>query len=250
MHGCASDLSLAETNPLRFEQFPVTTLPEDKYREPSLRSGAWRRDGPMVVDRSELTRNLTKFYDFEGKTVLYVGAGGGQLLSPLSGVKSVVAIDSNPDSLEGFRREVKTKWAGISVRFVPRSFEAVDLRGDVVYFEFCLHQMKSPAGALEHASSLASDIVVMDHLPNSEWVYYWAGEPLVLRSTKAIESFGVRRRRRFTAEQIIEGYDALAARLSGLGEESRRRILKLKGTRDITIRMDYGLFLLPREGEP
>jgi len=198
----------------------------------------------LVVDRSELTANLTDFYNFKGKTVLYVGAGGGQLLSPACGAKKVVAIDSNSESLRGFRSESKTKWAGIPVQFIPHKFEAVNIRGDVVYFEFCLHQMGSPHEALEHARSLAVEIVVMDHLPGSEWVYYWAGEPLVLKSTKAVESFGVKRSRRLTTRQVFNDHETLAARLSGLGEASRRRVLKLKGAKGITMRMDYGLFLL------
>ena len=36
----------------------------------------------------------------------------------------------------------------------------VILHGDVVYFEFCLHEMDDPAKALIHAKSLAPDIVV------------------------------------------------------------------------------------------
>ncbi|MGP8125697.1 MAG: class I SAM-dependent methyltransferase [Nitrososphaerales archaeon] len=198
----------------------------------------------MVVYRSELTSNLTKFYDFKGKAVLYVGAGGGQLLDPASGPGRMVAIDKDTKSLDGFRSEARSKWAGIPISFVPREFENVDQKGDVVYFEFCLYQMKDPREALEHARSLAPDIVVMDHLPGSEWVYYWAGEDLVLKSTKVVESFGVRSSSRFIAEHRFQDYEALAARLRGVGKVSRRRVLELRGAKDIRMRMTYGLFLL------
>ncbi len=198
----------------------------------------------MVVDRNGLTANLTEFYDFRGKSVLYVGAGRGQLLPPNSGVRSVVAIDCDGKSLQVFRREAKSKWAGIPVRFVPRKFETVDARGDVVYFEFCMHLMEDPQYTLRRARSLAPDVVVMDHLPGSEWVYYWAGEDAVRRSTQTVESFGPRRSKKFTAEQRFEEWEALADRLSEEGEESRRRVLELKGAKDIRMRMDYGLFLL------
>jgi hypothetical protein len=99
------------------------------------------------VDRDEISANLTRFYEFAGKSVLYVGAGGGQLLRPTSRVGSVVAIDRDAPSLQEFRGESRTKWAGIPVRFVPRKFETVDLRGDVVYFEFCLYQMEDQRGS-------------------------------------------------------------------------------------------------------
>jgi len=199
---------------------------------------------PLVVNRAELSSNLTKFYDFRGKSVIYVGAGRGQLLRPTTGVASVVAIDRDPGSLEGFRGEASTEWVGIPIQFVPRAFETVEARGDTVYFEFCMHYMEDPAKTLEHARSMARDIVVMDHLPESEWVYYWAGEDAVRRSTKTIESFGVRSRKALTAEQKFEDWEALATRLTGEGEESNRRVLELKGAKDIRVRMDYCLYLI------
>ena len=198
----------------------------------------------MVVDRNRLTANLTKFYDFKGKYTLYVGACRGQLLGPASGVSKVLAIDSDAESLKGFRSEAQTKWAGIPVRFIPRSFDTVNLKGNVVYFEFCLHQMADPHEALIHAHSLAPDIVVIDHLPKSKWIFYGAEEMRVLRSTKAIVSFGIRCRKRFTAQGRFKDYEELKARLSEQGEMSRQRVLAFEGAKNIRIQMDYGLYLL------
>jgi SAM-dependent methyltransferase len=198
----------------------------------------------MVVDRSKLTANLIKFYDFEGKSIVYVGAGGGQLLGPATGMGKVVAIDSNPESLEGLRKDAKTKWAGVPLRIVPRRFETVNLKGDVVYFEFCLHEMPDPLLALKHARRLAADIVVIDHLPGSKWIFYGAEETNVLRSTRAAESFGIRRQRKLWATQRFRDYGELATRMAGQGALSERRVLALKGARDIRIRMDYGIYLL------
>ena len=198
----------------------------------------------MVVDRAELSANLAGFYDFRGKSILYVGAGLGQLLRPSSGVKSVVAIDRDPESLNGFRSEAETQWAGIPIEFIPRAFETVEAKGDTVYFEFCMHYMEDPAGTLKRARSLARDIVILDHLPDSEWVYYWAGKEAVSRSIRAIESFGIKRRKALQAEQKFEDWQALATRLAEEGEESKRRVLALKGASDIRMRMDYCLYLL------
>lgn len=197
----------------------------------------------MVVDRDELTANLTKFYNFRGKKVLYVGCGLGQLLPPESGVASVVGIDRDANALKAFRNVAKTKWAGIPITFVPHKFETVNHHGDVAYFEFCMHQMEDPRRTLELARSLARDIVIMDHLPGSKWVYYWAGEDEVSRSTKAIESFGIRRKKILVTEQKFDDEKALARRLDRVGREAKRRILELKDAKDIRMRMDYGLFL-------
>ena len=196
------------------------------------------------MDRAVLGASLARFYDFRGKSVLYVGAGIGQILRPASGVASVVAIDRDPGALKGFRRAATTEWAGVPVKFIPRDFNTVKARGDVVYFEFCMHYMKDPERALRQARSLAPDIVAMDHLPGSRWVYYWAGEKAVSRSTRAMEAFGVKRRDASTAEQRFKDWKALASRLKGEGEESKRRVLELKGVKDIRMRMDYCLYLL------
>lgn len=198
----------------------------------------------MVVDKSELAANLAKFYDFQGKSAICIGAGGGLLLEPSTGVASVVAIDKDAEALDKFRNESKSRWVGIPIQFVPRRFEEVDFRGDVVYFEFCMYMMEDPQKTLEHARSLAPDIVAIDHLPGSRWVYYWAGEKEVLRSTKALESFGIKRKKRFTAEQRFKDWRALADRLTGLGEESRRRVLELKEAKDVHMPMDCCLYLL------
>ncbi len=198
----------------------------------------------MVVDRSVLSAKLSEFYDFAGKAVLYVGAGRGQLLEPSSRARSIVAIDADAKSLDGFREEAKTKWAGTPVSFVPRRFEGVKERGDVAYFEFCLHEMDDPRKSLEHARSLAPDVVVMDHLPGSEWIYYGAEEKEVQRSTDAVQSSGVRRSAKFSIDQRFKDHDELAARLADAGELSLKRAMELKGFKDIRIRMDYALFLL------
>jgi len=199
---------------------------------------------PMVVDRDKLSADLANFYDFKGKVVVYVGAGGGQLLRPKSGVRGVVAIDSNPESLKVFRSEAKSTWAGILIKFIPRDFGTVNVHGDVVYFEFCLHYMEDPGRTLVHAQSLAPDIVVMGHLPGSRWIYYGAVEDQVLRSYKAVEAFGVKRSKKLTIDQRFKDYDELAARLAGEGALSRSRASELEGEKEIMIRMDYGLFLL------
>lgn len=156
----------------------------------------------------------------------------------------VVAIDSNGQALDNFRSEAKIKWSGVEVDFIPKPFETVQVKGDVVYFEFCLHQMDDPVKSLQLARSLAGDIVVMDHLPGSEWMFIAAEENLVVRSREAIEKFGVRRQETQRIDQKFEDHAQLSGRLSGQGPESEKRIARFKDVKGISIRMDYGLFLL------
>src|SRR5437773_990639 len=107
----------------------------------------------MAADYAILGENLRHFYDFTNKIVLYVGAGGRQLLDPSIQTRKVVAIDQNAESLEELRMNVTAK--SISTVVLASRFEDVTLRGDVVYFEFCLHEMADPEKALRQARTLA-----------------------------------------------------------------------------------------------
>lgn len=51
------------------------------------------KDEHLATDYARLTENLLRFYDFRGKVVLSVGAGGQQLLEPTAGTKKLIAID-------------------------------------------------------------------------------------------------------------------------------------------------------------
>jgi len=53
----------------------------------------------MAIDYAQLIANLRRFYDFSGKVVLVVGAGGGQLLDPACKAKKLIAIDRDREAL-------------------------------------------------------------------------------------------------------------------------------------------------------
>ena len=127
---------------------------------------------------------------------------------------------------------------------VGASFEKVTLHGDAVYFEFCLHEMDDPQRALIHAKALAPDIVVYDHSPGSEWIYYGAEEDKVSRSSAVMERFGIRRRQAFHAEQRFGNYTELLAKVGPQGPLAIERTQGFAGVTDIVIPMSYELNLL------
>jgi ubiquinone/menaquinone biosynthesis C-methylase UbiE len=133
----------------------------------------------LAADYGQLTRNLSSFYDFTGKLVLFVGAGGRQLLDPSIATRKLIAIDRDVESLRELKAKCEAQGMHDSVDIVGCDFKDVRSFGDVVYFEFCLHEMGDPTQALLHASTLALDIVVFDHLPESEWVFHAAEEDQV-----------------------------------------------------------------------
>lgn len=198
----------------------------------------------MATDYAKLTENLTRFYDFTDKVVLFIGAAGQQLLDPKIRTKKLIAIDKDVQALRDLRAKIIAQGLQDLVEVVGANFEEVTLHGDAVYFEFCLHEMDDPAEALSHAKSLAPDIVVYDHSPGSEWIYFGAEENKVYRNSAAMEHFGIRRRQRFHAEQRFGSYGELLAKVSPQGPLAEERAQRFVGATDIVIRMSYELNLL------
>ena len=198
----------------------------------------------MATDYAQLTKNLLRFYDFTNKAVLFVGAGGRQLLDPSAGTKKLIAIDQDVEALRELAANVAAKGIQGSMEVVGSKFEDVALSGDVVYFEFCLHEMADPQKALTHAKNLARDTVVFDHSPDSEWIFYGAEEDKVRSSTQAMERFGLKGRERFHTEQRFEDYAELLAKVSAQGPTAIQRAQRFAGATNIVIPMRYELNLL------
>lgn len=198
----------------------------------------------MATDYAKLTDDLCRFYDFTDKVVLYIGAGGRQLLDPTARTKKLIAIDRDADALRELRANVIAHGLQDSVEVIGASFEDVRLQGDVIYFEFCLHEMDDPEKALIHAKSLAPDIVVYDHSPGSEWIYYGAEEDNVTRSSAVMTRLGIRRRQTFHGKQRFGNYAELLAKVSPQGPVAIERAQRFAGGTNIEIPMDYELNLL------
>ena len=198
----------------------------------------------MATDYAKLTENLCRFYDFRDKVVLFIGAAGRQLLDPATRTRKLIAIDRDVEALRELKANIIAQGLQDSVEVVGASFEEVTSHGDAVYFEFCLHEMDDPEKALVHAKSLAPDIVVYDHSPGSEWIYYGAEENKVSRSSAAMERFGIRRRQTFHAEQWFGNHAELLAKVSPQGPVAIARAQRFAGATNIVIPMGYELNLL------
>jgi len=173
-----------------------------------------------------------------------VGVGGGQLPDPASTAKKLIAIDRDREALDKLRATIDASGARDSIEVVCASFEDVRLSGDVAYFEFCLHETTDPEQALTHARTVAPDIIVYDHLPDSPWSFHAAEEDKVRRSAEAMERFGVRRRQIFSTVQRFRNHDELLAKIRVQGPLAIQRAERFIGATNIVIPMSYGLALL------
>ena len=198
----------------------------------------------MAVDREQLKNDLCRFYDFSDKIVLYVGAGGGQLLYPSIRTKKCILIDQNGALLEKLRIDLAACSAEEAFEIVGSGFDKVTFGGDVVYFEFCLHEMKDPGHMLAHARSLAPETVVFEHAVDSDWSYYAGEDGEVRRATEALQGFAIRRRQMISVEQRFRDYNELFAKLRSHGEVAIERSRELVGAREIVIPMKCQLLQL------
>jgi predicted RNA methylase len=198
----------------------------------------------MAADVDRIVRNLLSFYDFSDKVIVSVGAGGGQLVEYGRAARQVVALDSDHEAVDRLKKNLWRVGLNRQFRVVEGDFYDFSSQGDVVLFEFSLHEMQDPARALRHAHTLAPDVVVIDHLPESEWAFFASEEDKVRASWDAILERGVKIRATFSAAQRFADHQELHKKVGCQGEKSIARIQKFIGEKDIAIRMPYGIVLV------
>jgi ubiquinone/menaquinone biosynthesis C-methylase UbiE len=201
----------------------------------------------MAADYEQMAQNIRQFYSFSGKKVLGVGAGGGPLTNLVLESRKLIVIDKDPAAIRQWEARVIAEGLQNRVDVIHAEFCETSLRGDVVYFEFCLHEMDDPGQALRHALTLAPEVLIFDHLPDSEWAFHAAEEDKVRRSTDALADFACTRRQAFRTEQRFPEYRQLVEKVSPQGKAALDRAERYRGMTGIAIPMTYGLSLLCSE---
>lgn len=198
----------------------------------------------MATDIEAVENNLGSFYDFQDKVVVHVGAGGGQLIGYSELARSVLAVDIDKDAASRLYASVREK--GLSHKFEIKVADilSISAEADVVFFEFCLHEMSDPGKALKHARSLAPEILVIDHHPDSQWAWYILESEKASRSCDAIRRFNVMREKSYNADQYFSNYSDLLEKVEVMGDLAIARISDFVGKSDITIKMKYTIALL------
>jgi hypothetical protein len=155
-----------------------------------------------------------------------------------------LALDNDAEELRKLRENLKK--AGLEDRFTPilGDFFEARLKGDGVLFEFCLHEMPDPKAAVRHAQTMAPDVIIIDHWPDSVWSYYTGEDRKVAGSWAALESFSLRKRQKYDAVHFFRDYDELYKKLKDQGEPSLSRIEKFRSQKDISIPMSYSIAVI------
>jgi SAM-dependent methyltransferase len=199
----------------------------------------------MATDIGQILKNLCDFYDFSGKNVVAVGAGGGQLAEYGRFARKVVAVDRDAAAMDQLRAAAARHGLQDRFEYWTGDFAECTCSGDVVFFEFCLHEIEDPLQALKKAQTMAPDVLVIDHAPGSRWIHYGAEDEKVARSWQALDRLAPTRRIACAAQQRFDRYDELLAKMKLQGQESLRRIEEFRNRTNIVIPMAYEIALLP-----
>jgi len=198
----------------------------------------------MATDINKMIDNLLKFFDFNNQTVISVGAGGGQFIEYGRNAKRVIAIDNDKEALSRLEDNLLKSRLNDKFTLINKDFYHAKMQGDVVMFEFCLHEMKNTETAIKHALTMAPTVLVNDHWPNSEWAYIVDEKEKVINSWEALKHFNVKKIQRYDTVQFFHDYDEVYQKVKVQGENSINRISQYKDKKDFTIPMSYGFALI------
>jgi SAM-dependent methyltransferase len=198
----------------------------------------------MATDIAAILRNVEACYDFTGKSVIHVGAGGGQFIAYAGRARSVLGVDPDAAAVERLKAAVRERGLEDRFRVLQGDILTASARADIVLFEFCLHEIVDPLTALRHARTLAPEVLVVDPAPGSAWAWHLCEAEKVLRGWAAVERFPRALERTFPGEQRYHDHAELLAKVQVLGECVIRRVREFVGREDFTIDMPYRVALL------
>jgi hypothetical protein len=200
----------------------------------------------VATDLAKIVQALTAFHDFRSRALIVVGAGGGQLVEYTLSAARVVAVDRDRGALDRLRTKLANLGAqGSRFELIEADILSIEPRGDVLLFEFCLHEMADPAFAIAHARKLASEVIVVDHAPNSPWAFVAAEDQAVQRAWKVVEEQAPKRLVKVAdAEQRFSSRASLRERMSAQAPTSLERVDSLKDDGEVVIAMPYWIALL------
>ncbi len=198
----------------------------------------------MAVDASAIVKNLLAFYNFKDKTIISVGAGGGQFIEYARNAKKVYAVDNNKTALNTLSNNLTKVNLDHKFALIHSEFENIKLSADVVLFEFCLHEMKDPKASINQALALANDVMISDHWPDSEWAYLVDEKEKTTNSWSALNTFEFKKIQRYNTVQKFVDYEELFQKVKGQGETTIKRIEKYIDRKNYEIPMSYGFALI------
>jgi hypothetical protein len=203
----------------------------------------------VATDIGAIIANLLRVYDPRGRTLVEVGAGGGQFIDYGLRAARVLAVDCDGDALRRLGEALAGRDARAVYAPVQAEFLSFTTPADAVLFEFSLHEMDDPARALAHARTLAAEVLVIDHWRDSPWAWQVVEEEKVARSTRAVLAANPSLVEVHQAEQRFAAHAELLAKVAGQGPLALERAARYRDVSPISIPMAYWIARCGRRRE-
>ncbi len=198
----------------------------------------------MAADIKKIIENLRAFYDVSDKSIIWIGAGGGQFVEFGRPARQVTAIDNDEEALGKLRERLRDSDLAEKFELIQSDFFLARYEADVVFFEFCLHEMPDAAAAIRHALTMAPHVLVADHYPGSKWVHYVDETEKVERSWEALRCFPLQCVQQHESVQFFHSFEELYQKVKSEGETAIKRIERYREMMEFTIPMSYGFAVI------
>lgn len=197
-----------------------------------------------MVKIEKIVDHLNEFYSLADKKIIHVGVGKGTFLDYTRHAASILAIDNKAANEKTLNDKIYNECLSKKCTVKIMDFMECDEKSDVVFLEFCLHEMKDQTAILKHAKSLANDVVIIDHAPKSEWTWYTDEAEKVNVSWNQIAKFGAMKTQDCEGFQIFSSYSDLKHKIGSSDDIAIDRIKEFEGDKQIRISMPYRMCLL------
>ena len=159
-----------------------------------------------------------------------------------------MAVDCSKKAIEELKNVIINDNSQGKYELVNDRFENIDCNGDVVVFEFSLHEFPDVPRAIEHAFDMTKEVIIAEHASDSEWICLADEDHNAKRVEEAIKDWEIKRKDEYCAIKEFEDYDDLKRKL-GVDEEQSEthRICEYRGRKEIKIQMKYRIVELGKK---
>jgi tRNA G37 N-methylase Trm5 len=194
----------------------------------------------MVTYLDKIKQDVERFINCNGKTVLIVGAGGGKLFGYADSAQKVFALDCNSKALDKLAEIIHLNEQEEKYELVCGYFETIDIKADVVIFEFSLHEIPDAYETLKHAKKLSNRVIVVEHTSDSEWICLAQEDQNVKRVEEGLTKFEVIKTEYYVTQKEFKDLDDLKTKLGYIDNDRLPSIFeKYKSKVNHSVEMKY-----------
>jgi ubiquinone/menaquinone biosynthesis C-methylase UbiE len=193
----------------------------------------------MATDIQQVIGNVKKQYKMDNRVVITAGAGGGQFVDYYETAAHIYGIEKEETAMAMLKNKIEEKGLEGKYECIQSDYFDIEIKGDVVVFEFSLHEMNDIKKAMEKGKKIAQEILIIDHSWKSEWITYVDEVEKVERVKEYIDRNKPKKIEHFSGIQKFKDYNELKEKVKIQGKKALDSIEKFMGQKNIKIEFGY-----------